>query len=77
MSEDETYLLKYYVVEIPAFTHHLFTALFFNRSSCQLPDLKFITFLFFDFIGFLCPVHTPDGTPCGLLNHMTIACQVR
>ncbi|CAE1267736.1 DNA-directed RNA polymerase I subunit rpa2,DNA-directed RNA polymerase I subunit RPA2,Probable DNA-directed RNA polymerase I subunit RPA2,DNA-directed RNA polymerase I subunit RPA135 [Acanthosepion pharaonis] len=26
--------------------------------------------------GFLCPVHTPDGTPCGLLNHMTIACQV-
>jgi DNA-directed RNA polymerase I subunit RPA2 len=21
--------------------------------------------------GFLCPVHTPDGTPCGLLNHMT------
>ncbi|KAG0486288.1 hypothetical protein HPP92_008383 [Vanilla planifolia] len=24
--------------------------------------------------GFLCPVHTPDGTPCGLLNHMTAAC---
>ncbi|VVA93013.1 unnamed protein product [Arabis nemorensis] len=21
--------------------------------------------------GFLCPVHTPDGEPCGLLNHMT------
>ncbi|XP_029831423.2 DNA-directed RNA polymerase I subunit RPA2 [Ixodes scapularis] len=21
--------------------------------------------------GFLCPVHTPDGSPCGLLNHMT------
>ena len=20
--------------------------------------------------GFLCPVHTPDGTPCGLLNHL-------
>lgn len=20
--------------------------------------------------GFLCPVHTPDGAPCGLLNHM-------
>lgn len=20
--------------------------------------------------GFLCPVHTPDGSPCGLLNHM-------
>ena len=20
--------------------------------------------------GFLCPVHTPDGAPCGLLNHL-------
>jgi hypothetical protein len=20
--------------------------------------------------GFICPVHTPDGTPCGLLNHL-------
>ncbi|TVU32185.1 hypothetical protein EJB05_23907 [Eragrostis curvula] len=26
--------------------------------------------------GFLCPVHTPDGEPCGLLNHMTITCRV-
>nr|XP_042900006.1 DNA-directed RNA polymerase I subunit RPA2 isoform X2 [Parasteatoda tepidariorum] len=26
--------------------------------------------------GFLCPVHTPDGTPCGLLNHMAAQCQV-
>ncbi|XP_076461526.1 DNA-directed RNA polymerase I subunit RPA2-like [Babylonia areolata] len=25
--------------------------------------------------GFLCPVHTPDGTPCGLLNHMAANCQ--
>ncbi|XP_038972852.1 DNA-directed RNA polymerase I subunit 2 isoform X2 [Phoenix dactylifera] len=24
--------------------------------------------------GFLCPVHTPDGEPCGLLNHMTSTC---
>lgn len=24
--------------------------------------------------GFLCPVHTPDGTPCGLLNHISMAC---
>jgi DNA-directed RNA polymerase I subunit RPA2 len=24
--------------------------------------------------GFLCPVHTPDGGPCGLLNHITISC---
>ncbi|EGC31907.1 RNA polymerase I, second largest subunit [Dictyostelium purpureum] len=26
--------------------------------------------------GFLCPVHTPDGAPCGLLNHLTSACLV-
>ncbi|XP_049584732.1 DNA-directed RNA polymerase I subunit RPA2 [Syngnathus scovelli] len=26
--------------------------------------------------GFLCPVHTPDGEPCGLMNHMTASCQV-
>eukprot|EP01147_Barroeca_monosierra_P009559 gene9559-1788_t len=24
--------------------------------------------------GFICPVHTPDGTPCGLLNHLTRHC---
>lgn len=23
--------------------------------------------------GFFCPVHTPDGTPCGLLTHLTSA----
>ncbi|KAF8915242.1 DNA-directed RNA polymerase I polypeptide 2 [Mucidula mucida] len=26
--------------------------------------------------GFLCPVHTPDGTPCGLLNHLARACRI-
>eukprot|EP00899_Mesostigma_viride_P003894 jgi/Mesvir1/13505/Mv10505-RA.1 len=26
--------------------------------------------------GFMCPVHTPDGSPCGLLNHLTMSCQV-
>ncbi|KAJ8622002.1 hypothetical protein MRB53_030531 [Persea americana] len=26
--------------------------------------------------GFLCPVHTPDGTPCGLLNHLTSTCRI-
>lgn len=25
--------------------------------------------------GFMCPVHTPDGEPCGLLNHMTSSCR--
>ena len=24
--------------------------------------------------GFICPVHTPDGHPCGLLNHITQNC---
>ncbi|XP_045611530.1 DNA-directed RNA polymerase I subunit RPA2 isoform X2 [Procambarus clarkii] len=26
--------------------------------------------------GFICPVHTPDGAPCGLLNHLTQNCIV-
>lgn len=26
--------------------------------------------------GFICPVHTPDGAPCGLLNHIARACVV-
>lgn len=26
--------------------------------------------------GFMCPVHTPDGTPCGLLNHLTVGCVI-
>lgn len=26
--------------------------------------------------GFLCPVHTPDGSPCGLLLHLASGCQI-
>ncbi|KZT42967.1 beta and beta-prime subunits of DNA dependent RNA-polymerase [Sistotremastrum suecicum HHB10207 ss-3] len=26
--------------------------------------------------GFICPVHTPDGTPCGLLNHLSRSCRI-
>ena len=26
--------------------------------------------------GFLCPVHTPDGAPCGLLNHLAHQCKI-
>ncbi|KAI8819166.1 uncharacterized protein EV422DRAFT_588918 [Fimicolochytrium jonesii] len=26
--------------------------------------------------GFLCPVHTPDGSPCGLLNHLAHLCRI-
>ncbi|GMM31362.1 DNA-directed RNA polymerase I core subunit [Martiniozyma asiatica (nom. inval.)] len=27
--------------------------------------------------GFLCPVHTPDGSPCGLLNHLSHKCEIK
>ncbi|GMH52987.1 hypothetical protein TL16_g01352 [Triparma laevis f. inornata] len=27
--------------------------------------------------GFLCPVHTPDGGPCGLLNHLATKCETQ
>jgi len=27
--------------------------------------------------GFLCPVHTPDGSPCGLLNHLAHQCHIQ
>ena len=26
--------------------------------------------------GFLCPIHTPDGSPCGLLNHLAHKCKL-
>jgi DNA-directed RNA polymerase I subunit RPA2 len=26
--------------------------------------------------GFVCPVHTPDGGPCGLLNHLSASCRL-
>jgi DNA-directed RNA polymerase I subunit RPA2 len=26
--------------------------------------------------GFMCPVHTPDGSPCGLLNHLSHKCKI-
>jgi DNA-directed RNA polymerase I subunit RPA2 len=26
--------------------------------------------------GFLCPVHTPDGGPCGLLSHLSLFCSI-
>ncbi|CCA77052.1 probable RPA135-DNA-directed RNA polymerase I, 135 KD subunit [Serendipita indica DSM 11827] len=26
--------------------------------------------------GFICPVHTPDGSPCGLLNHLSHSCRI-
>ncbi|EOB12651.1 DNA-directed RNA polymerase I subunit RPA2 [Nosema bombycis CQ1] len=26
--------------------------------------------------GFMCPIHTPDGTPCGLLTHLTTSVEL-
>lgn len=26
--------------------------------------------------GYFCPVHTPDGAPCGLLNHLAVSCKI-
>jgi len=31
---------------------------------------------YYMFTGFICPIHTPDGAPCGLLNHLTMNCIV-
>lgn len=27
--------------------------------------------------GFMCPVHTPDGSLCGLLNHLSMGCKIQ
>ena len=27
--------------------------------------------------GYLCPVHTPDGSLCGLLNHLALGCSIQ
>lgn len=34
------------------------------------------TYISLSFPGFLCPVHTPDGSPCGLLNHLSRTCRI-
>lgn len=45
-------------------------AAFADSRSSEVRQLKP------DAWGFLCPVHTPDGSPCGLLNHFSSTCQV-
>jgi DNA-directed RNA polymerase I subunit RPA2 len=42
-----------------------------------LSIVPFVEYLLICFdIGFLCPVHTPDGSPCGLLNHLSRTCRI-
>lgn len=50
------------------------TILFFQKIFCL--SLMSHIFLMGYISGFLCPVHTPDGAPCGLLNHMAASCKV-
>ena len=51
--------------------------LFSSRRYLFKPyRLCYIYIFLFYTLGFLCPVHTPDGAPCGLLNHMAASCQV-
>lgn len=49
--------------------------LYFTKFNLALQkniydEVFYCLFCFFN-TGFLCPVHTPDGSPCGLLNHLT------
>ena len=45
---------------------HFFTELRTTSVRKLLPDAW----------GFFCPVNTPDGSPCGLLNHLTASCSI-
>lgn len=52
-------------------------SLTFNESSLiYLLEIVFSIAYCHTFLGFICPVHTPDGAPCGLLNHLTMNCIV-
>jgi hypothetical protein len=44
--------------------------------SCNKFESLISVYILFIFAGFLCPVHTPDGAPCGLLNHLAAMCEV-
>ena len=45
---------------------HFFTEIRTTSVRKLLPDA----------FGFLCPVNTPDGSPCGLLNHIAKSCVI-
>lgn len=49
-----------------------------KRGVCQTIDLRVMyeAVIFFCLSGFICPVHTPDGAPCGLLNHLAAGCDI-
>ncbi|ANQ08056.1 DNA-directed RNA polymerase subunit beta [Plasmodium coatneyi] len=43
------------------------------HRGCFFQDVKILSprKLLGESWGFICPVHTPDGSPCGLLNHLS------
>ena len=47
-----------------------------NRDFYKVHHVHDHSQLTFNCVGFLCPEHTPDGSPCGLLNHLAATCQV-
>ncbi|KOB70880.1 DNA-directed RNA polymerase [Operophtera brumata] len=48
----------------------------YRRREHQSDEIHVSLQLLPDAWGFVCPVHTPDGAPCGLLNHLTTQAQV-
>ncbi|CRG96398.1 DNA-directed RNA polymerase I subunit RPA2, putative [Plasmodium gallinaceum] len=48
------------------------------HRGCFFQDVKVLTprKLLGESWGFICPVHTPDGSPCGLLNHLSQFCYI-
>jgi DNA-directed RNA polymerase I subunit RPA2 len=52
-----------------------------SENSCQKLGVRAFVFISCPpshvcLVGFLCPVHTPDGSPCGLLNHLSRTCRI-
>ncbi|CAG8705915.1 8120_t:CDS:2, partial [Ambispora leptoticha] len=62
----------------PKIAHFLATGNLVSISGMDLSQLKTTTIrkLLPEAWGFICPVHTPDGAPCGLLNHLSSSCQI-
>lgn len=46
----------------------------FSKNQVKVFELSLTTFD--QLLGFICPVHTPDGAPCGLLNHLSAFCRI-
>ncbi len=60
--------------------HESHTVCFYNPPfpSCPVQEMRTteVRALLPDAWGFVCPVHTPDGAPCGLLNHLAFPVEI-